>query len=81
MAALDSNRIWVIIVLVALFLTVGPALILVNQYILKSLNFPYPMFLSGLGVAASALFAFVIVQLGFVKLERKDEVEGILWYE
>lgn len=43
---------------------VGPALILLNQYILKSLNFPYPMFLSGLGVAASGFVAQILVKTG-----------------
>ena len=65
----------------ASFLMIGPALILLNQYILKTLNFPYPMFLSGLGVVASGLFSWVTVKLGFVKLEKEDEVAGILWYK
>ena len=60
-----------------LFMFVGPALILLNQYILKSLNFPYPMFLSGLGVAASGFVAQILVKTGFVVLQRKEAVEGV----
>lgn len=63
------------------FMFIGPALILVNQYILKGLNFPYPMFLSGLGVLASALTAQVLVRLGYVQLQRKEAIEGMLWYK
>lgn len=59
---------------------VGPALILLNQHILKGLHFPYPMFLSGLGVAASGLVAQIIVRLGFVQLTKKEHIEGHLWY-
>ena len=36
---------------------VGPALILLNKFILHSLDFPYPMFLSGLGVLVSGVVA------------------------
>ena len=32
----------------------GPLLILLNKFILSNLNFPYPMFLSALGVVFSA---------------------------
>ena len=60
---------------------IGPALILLNKYILSSLDFPFPMFLSGLGVACSGVFAHVLVRFGFVQLQRKDAVEGNLWYK
>jgi hypothetical protein len=39
------------------------------------------MFLSGLGVLASAIFAQVVVKLGYVTLEKKDAIAGILWYK
>jgi multidrug transporter EmrE-like cation transporter len=60
---------------------IGPALILLNQHILKGLLFPYPMFLSGLGVAASGLLANIVVRLGFVTLTKKEAIEGPLWYK
>jgi hypothetical protein len=42
---------------------VGPSLIMVNQHILKG-GFPYPMFLSGLGVLATGIAARVLIFLG-----------------
>jgi hypothetical protein len=68
------------IVMCTLYMFLGPGLILLNKYILKDVKFPYPMFLSGLGVAVSALVARVVVSLGFVQLHRKEAVEGSLWF-
>lgn len=65
---------------IAMFMFIGPALIVLNQHILKALDFPYPMFLSGLGVLASGIFARVLVLLRFVKIQRADAIEGWLWY-
>jgi hypothetical protein len=65
----------------ATYLVIGLGLIFLNQHILKMLNFPFPMFLSGLGVITSALFSHVIVWLGYVKLSKREAVEGILWYQ
>eukprot|EP01038_Epipyxis_sp_PR26KG_P010455 gene10455-14043_t len=70
-----------LVALIILYMAVGPSLIILNQHVLKGLKFPYPMFLSGLGVGASGLFAHVFVQLGFVNLQKKDTIEGILWYK
>ena len=63
------------------YMFIGPGLILLNKYILSSLDFPYPMFLSGLGVLVSGLAAQLAVRLGFVVLQRKEQVEGVLWYK
>ena len=63
-----------------LYMFLGPSLILLNKYILSDLGFPYPMFLSGLGVAVSAIVARVVVALGYVQLSKKEAVEGSLWY-
>ena len=62
------------------YLCIGPGLILLNQHILKALNFPFPMFLSGLGVLASGILAQIVVKLGFVKLERQESVQGMHVY-
>lgn len=64
-----------------LYLIVGSALIYLNQHILKSLDFPYPMFLSGMGVLASGLYAYTAVTLGFAPLNRVDAIGGWLWYK
>lgn len=70
-----------ILILVSAYMFIGPGLILLNKYILSSLDFPYPMFLSGLGVLVSGLAAQLAVRLGFVTLQRKEQVEGMLWYK
>jgi drug/metabolite transporter (DMT)-like permease len=46
---------------------------------MQELSFPYPMFLSGGGVAFSGLVAYVLVGLGFVQLKEHQAVEGILY--
>lgn len=65
----------------ALFMVVGPSLIMLNQHILKALNFPYPMILSGMGVLASGLFARLMVTLGVAQVHRTEAIEGWLWYK
>ena len=69
------------LLLCTIYMFMGPALIMVNKYILSSLDFPYPMFLSGLGVLVSGLVAHALVRVGYVTLNRKDTIEGILWYK
>lgn len=64
-----------------IYMVVGPALIILNKYILSNLDFPFPIFLSGLGVLMSAGFARILVLAGVTKLTRKDQVEGNLWYK
>lgn len=68
------------LIVCTIFMVIGPALIMLNQYILKSLNFPYPMALSGMGVLASGIFARVLVGLGYVQIQRAEAIEGHLWY-
>jgi hypothetical protein len=55
----------------------GPALIMLNKYILDDLAFPYPLFLSGLGVLFSALVAYLAIIFRYVEIQRKDQVEGM----
>lgn len=62
------------------YMIIGPSLILLNKYILYELNFHYPMFLSGLGVLFSGIAAHILVRTGYVKLQRKEAVEGMFWY-
>lgn len=77
MAGISFN----LVIILLIYMFIGPTLILLNKFILKNLNFPYPMFLSGLGVAVSGLVAQIIVRSGHVVLQRKETVEGILWYK
>lgn len=57
-----------------LYMLVGPLLILNNKFVLDDLMFPYPVFLSSLGVISTALFSRTVVMLGFVPLEHKSTV-------
>ncbi len=59
---------------------IGPTLIILNKYILSDLNFPYPIFLSALGVFVTVLVSNLSVNLGFVKLQKKEQVEGRFYY-
>jgi hypothetical protein len=68
---------WYTIGLCTVYMFAGPVLILLNKFILSNLNFPYPMFLSALGVFFSAAVARVLVMVGVVKLQRKEQVEGM----
>jgi len=83
----NSNSTWSFIVhvlkttiLCMVFMLVGPALILLNKHIMQQLSFPYPMFLSGLGVLTSYLFARALIGLGFATVEKKHEVDGMRFY-
>ena len=42
---------------------VGPALILTNKKILKDIGFAYPMLVSGLGQASSAVGSFIVIRV------------------
>ena len=58
------------------YVIIGPSLILLNKYILDQLQFPFPIFLSMLGVATSALVARILVCSGYITIERQAAVEG-----
>jgi drug/metabolite transporter (DMT)-like permease len=62
------------VIAVALFCAVGPSLIFLNKHLISTLNFKYPMFISGLGVVASAVFSRLIIMSGAVKLQHGNTV-------
>lgn len=68
------------VLLCVFYMIVGPGLILLNKHILSGLNFPYPMFLSGLGVLCSGIVARILVKFNFVSFSKGEHVEGMLWY-
>ena len=68
-----------IVSVTVVFMGIGPALILTNKYILQDLHFPYPMFLSGMGIAVSGLVAFIFVRCGAVQLEHQESIKGMMW--
>ena len=56
----------------AIFVTAGPALILLNSRLLHDFKFPYPIALSALGVGFSAIMSRLLLSLGILKFERPD---------
>lgn len=77
----NNGNVIMTLLIIAVYMFIGPALILLNKFILHNLDFPFPMFLSGLGVLVSGVTARLIVGLGYVSLQRKEAVEGMLWYK
>ena len=59
---------------ITLYLFCGPALILINNKILRQHNFPFPMILSGFGLMTTATVCLLLVCSGCVKLEHGDVV-------
>lgn len=60
----------------ALYLLIGPSLILVNRTLLKDKNFNYPMTVSSLGLLFSATVSFLLVLFRCVQLERRELVDA-----
>jgi hypothetical protein len=52
-----------IILVCLLYAVVGPALVLVNNHILKSLSFPFPLFLSSLGLVTTSLVCAIMLHV------------------
>ena len=48
---------------------------ILNRYILKELGFKYPMTLSGLGLFASSVISFFLVNVLYHKLKHKDKID------
>ena len=61
---------WYTLLVCAVYMFAGPLLILLNKFILSNLHFPYPMFLSALGVCFSAIVARILVMLGTLGREK-----------
>ena len=63
---------------ILLYMTVGPALILVNKQILTTYGFGYPMLVSGLGQASSAIGATFVVKI--MKWQPlSDQAQKMTW--
>eukprot|EP00614_Pseudopedinella_elastica_P029654 CAMPEP_0172618500 /NCGR_PEP_ID=MMETSP1068-20121228/81779_1 /TAXON_ID=35684 /ORGANISM="Pseudopedinella elastica, Strain CCMP716" /LENGTH=144 /DNA_ID=CAMNT_0013424767 /DNA_START=52 /DNA_END=482 /DNA_ORIENTATION=- len=67
--------------LCVLYMTVGPALVLLNKYILSEIGFKYPMLLSSLGLVFSAVTAHSLAAVGVVHIakEKRDAVTWRFW--
>lgn len=63
-----------------MFLILGPTLIILNKHILKDVGFNYPMFLSGLGLAASSLVSHLLVRVfKVVELQHANKVTTVFY--
>lgn len=58
-----SNRLKIVIVCVS-YALVGPSLVMINNRILKQLNFPYPLILSSIGLVTTSIVCSVILRVG-----------------
>ncbi|KAL1528360.1 hypothetical protein AB1Y20_009713 [Prymnesium parvum] len=59
------------------YLLVGPALILTNKQILKDIGFGYPMMVSGIGQASSAIGAAVVIRV--LRLQPLTQAHQVRW--
>merc|ERR1719195_893253 len=65
------------------FMVVGPALMMLNKYILQDLNFHHPMSVCGVGVVSSAIVAHLAVACGLGKIreESSNLMAGGAWFK
>lgn len=59
------------------YLVIGPALILVNKRILKDIGFHFPMMVSGIGQAASALGSAIVIHV--LRLQPLQSSAQVTW--
>uniref|UniRef100_A0A7S3PJ01 Sugar phosphate transporter domain-containing protein n=1 Tax=Aplanochytrium stocchinoi TaxID=215587 RepID=A0A7S3PJ01_9STRA len=56
------------------YMVIGPSLILNNKFILKDLDFKYPMLVSCLGLITTSIVSHLLVRFQFVQLQHRDVV-------
>lgn len=68
-------------VAISTFLVVGPALMMLNKYIMQALAFNFPLLLSSLGLTMSGIVARVLIGSGMLqaKAEAVELVTGWTW--
>ena len=67
------------VVLVGIFMVVGPALMILNKEIIDRVVFRYPILVSSMGVIASCVLTQVLAQLGMLRLEYASTVTCRFW--
>lgn len=75
---------WLYILAVGcLFMACGPCLILVNNYVMNSLNFQYPITLCAMGVVSSSIFSRIAVLLGLADISKNAAatMRGAGWFK
>jgi hypothetical protein len=66
-------------VVLVVFMTVGPMLIVVNNDLINKKGFPYPLLICGIGITGSAVFANVMALLNLfpISSKAKEHTAGI----
>lgn len=70
----SSQSLWWILFSFAFYCAAGPATIFLNQYLLTSVQFPYPAALSVLGTSTSSIVSWIFIALGIVNANHLHEV-------
>ena len=65
--------------LCAVYMVVGPALVMLNKKILSEIGFKYPILLSSLGLIFSATTAHTLSPLGFITIGKQSVVTHSFW--
>eukprot|EP00286_Rhodomonas_abbreviata_P000014 CAMPEP_0181288346 /NCGR_PEP_ID=MMETSP1101-20121128/283_1 /TAXON_ID=46948 /ORGANISM="Rhodomonas abbreviata, Strain Caron Lab Isolate" /LENGTH=316 /DNA_ID=CAMNT_0023392461 /DNA_START=136 /DNA_END=1083 /DNA_ORIENTATION=+ len=63
----------------ALFMAVGPALMILNKKILDDVHFPYPLLVSSMGLVFSALVTHSLKAVGMLTLQYESTVDKKFW--
>ncbi|KAJ1468466.1 hypothetical protein T484DRAFT_1920279 [Baffinella frigidus] len=64
---------------VTCFMLVGPGLMIVNKEILSTVDFPYPLLVSSMGLVFAAVTTHSMQALGYLKLDYRDVVTKNFW--
>jgi len=79
-SAYDAARVFCVC---AVFMVVGPALMILNKEVLNTLHFDFPLTLSGMGLLFTAIIIRSLVVCGVceVRPETHEAMRGPLWYQ
>ena len=67
------------IISIALYMTAGPTLVLMNNYVLNDLSFQYPIMLSSLGIFTSSLIIHALVLSKYITI--RNEIKNIVTFK
>eukprot|EP00413_Alexandrium_margalefii_P017996 CAMPEP_0204532826 /NCGR_PEP_ID=MMETSP0661-20131031/11928_1 /ASSEMBLY_ACC=CAM_ASM_000606 /TAXON_ID=109239 /ORGANISM="Alexandrium margalefi, Strain AMGDE01CS-322" /LENGTH=456 /DNA_ID=CAMNT_0051539097 /DNA_START=422 /DNA_END=1791 /DNA_ORIENTATION=+ len=73
----------VTVVACSIFMVVGPALMMLNKYLMDDLHFHYPIAICSLGLVSSSLVSRIIVCLGIGEVREASlkMVSGLGWFQ
>ena len=67
------------VISIALYMTAGPTLVLMNNYVLNDLSFKYPIMLSSLGIFTSSLIIHALVLSKYITI--RNEIKNIVTFK